>query len=224
MLTILVFISVTASSATAANVPASDFEVLLRAAAERAVPSDVHVVAVTSVPKLPRSDEPLELTVVPLARRLVGRVSARVEARYGQRTIRFQVVLVLEQTYSVVRLAHLMRAGEILRPTDVVTAQERSSAPRSDALADPALAIGKRLRADAAGGVELFARDLEAVPIVQAKDMVRVTVRHGALTASAPGEAQQAGARGDTIRVVNLLSSKVILARVVDADSVEVMP
>ncbi|MCC6812187.1 MAG: flagellar basal body P-ring formation protein FlgA [Deltaproteobacteria bacterium] len=146
------------------------------------------------------------------------------ELRIGDRTLRFQIVLVVEQIYSVVRLARAARKGDIIASADVVVEQARSVDALERPIGDLALCLGKRLRSDAAAGSTLLPRDLEAIPIVHPKDPVRVTMKSGALFASAPGEAQQAGARGDTIRVINLLSSKIVLARVLDATSVEMLP
>lgn len=212
--------------ATTAAATQSDFELLVRAAAERSLPTGAVLVAISGLPALAASRAPIEnVAVLPLSRRIIGRVPAKVEVTRGGRHLHFQVVLTIEQSRDVVRLTRIMRAGEIVGPRDVNQQRERDNDGTKDAwIGDATLAIGKRLRADMVIGAALSARDLERIPIVRAKDPVRVTIRSGALLASAPGEAQQAGAEGDSIRVLNLLSSKIVVGRVVDAGSVEVQP
>lgn len=67
---------------------------------------------------------------------------------------------------------------------------------------------------------------LEAKPAgpldVQVGDPVRMTVRLGSLEVVASGEALQAGARGETIRVRNVDSKKVVAGRVIGPRSVEI--
>ncbi|MDD9946753.1 MAG: flagella basal body P-ring formation protein FlgA [Myxococcales bacterium] len=60
-------------------------------------------------------------------------------------------------------------------------------------------------------------------PVVGPGDLVRVTVRVGAVLASAPGRARQAGRVGEVIRVVNTATGARLSARVVDHDTVEVV-
>ena len=52
---------------------------------------------------------------------------------------------------------------------------------------------------------------------------VRLILNSGAVHVSAPGVAHQAGRVGDEIRVTNSLSKKSLMARVIDANSAEVI-
>jgi flagella basal body P-ring formation protein FlgA len=60
--------------------------------------------------------------------------------------------------------------------------------------------------------------------VVKAGERVRMTVRSGALTVTAAGEAQQAGRVGDAVRVQNVDSRKVVSGRVTGPGAVEVEP
>lgn len=61
-------------------------------------------------------------------------------------------------------------------------------------------------------------------PVVAPGASVRLLAHTGAVRVSAPGKALQAGRVGDEIRVTNQVSRKTLLARVVDAQTVEVLP
>ena len=64
---------------------------------------------------------------------------------------------------------------------------------------------------------------LDGRPLVKRRDVVRIVARSRFLRVSATGEALQDGRRGQFIRVRNLRSGRVIVARVVDAGMVEVL-
>lgn len=60
-------------------------------------------------------------------------------------------------------------------------------------------------------------------PVVMPGASVQLTVRYGAVRVSAPGIANQPGRVGDEIRVTNQLTKKSLRARVLNAQSVEVI-
>jgi hypothetical protein len=61
-------------------------------------------------------------------------------------------------------------------------------------------------------------------PVVRPGARVRIVARFGAVEARAPGRARQPGRVGEVIRVRNTQSHQSLRARVVDADTVEVVP
>jgi hypothetical protein len=58
--------------------------------------------------------------------------------------------------------------------------------------------------------------------LVKPRDMVRLVARIGAMRVTALGEALQEGRKGETVRVRNVDSSKVVAGRVADAQVVEI--
>jgi hypothetical protein len=65
-------------------------------------------------------------------------------------------------------------------------------------------------------------RDENNPILVKPRDMVRLVARVGALRVTALGEALQEGRHGETVRVRNVDSSKVVAGRVADAQVVEI--
>jgi len=63
---------------------------------------------------------------------------------------------------------------------------------------------------------------VERPPLIRRGDIVTVTVSMGCVSATIYGEARQDGRKGDRIRVRNLRSGKRMIARVLDAKTVEV--
>jgi flagella basal body P-ring formation protein FlgA len=60
-------------------------------------------------------------------------------------------------------------------------------------------------------------------PVIAPGAIIRLVVRRGAITVTAPGVANQPGRVGDEIRVTNSMSKKALMGRVLDAQSVEVI-
>ncbi|MET0284417.1 MAG: flagella basal body P-ring formation protein FlgA [Polyangiales bacterium] len=60
-------------------------------------------------------------------------------------------------------------------------------------------------------------------PVMSPGMTIRLIVRRGAVTVTAPGVANQPGRVGDEIRVTNSMSKKALMGRVIDAQSVEVL-
>ena len=60
-------------------------------------------------------------------------------------------------------------------------------------------------------------------PVIVSGAQIRLVINNGSVHVSAPGTAHQPGRVGDEIRVTNQLSKKSLLARVIDAQSAEVI-
>jgi flagella basal body P-ring formation protein FlgA len=82
-------------------------------------------------------------------------------------------------------------------------------------------AIGKMAKTTIQPGTILYHRHLKKQPLVSRGDHVTILVRHGALRVTAPGEVKNSGAEGDMIKVKNLMSRRVIYARVIHEGLVE---
>lgn len=76
-------------------------------------------------------------------------------------------------------------------------------------------AVGKVARVALGAGRPVPLRALEALPLVQRGDAVRLTIEAGGLRLSAPGEALDTGGAGERVRVVNTSSRRELVGRVV---------
>lgn len=195
----------------------------LRARVAQVLPADARVVSLQGAPALNRSSVVTE--VVPLAVRLVGRVPMSVTVSTQGRLSKFQIVVEVEREHVVWRVRQDLKSGDVVTSADVERVVTRTAADQGDeAIPEDEWRNGWQSRRTLRAGSLVSRRDLERVPVVRAKDLVRLMMRLPGVSASAPAQAQQAGAIGESILITNLLSSKVTRARVVDAQTVEMTP
>jgi flagella basal body P-ring formation protein FlgA len=146
----------------------------------------------------------------------------------GRKTVVTPAQVEIGLREQVVVAAHSLTTGQRLEPEHVLV-EERIITQRQDRLGLDAVA-GRTLCRPIAAGDVIHARDLSAVataapepPLVQPRDIVRLTARKGNLTIVVPAaEALQAGHRGDLIRVRNSSSGRIVIGRVLSAGEVEV--
>ena len=109
------------------------------------------------------------------------------------------------------------------RPTadDLVPLRVPESRVPADAVRDPSLVEGATLRRAMKRGEPLRLAHVLIPPLVQRGDRVRMVAVRGAIRITASGEALAAAARGQTVRVRNLDSQRVVVGRVVGPGAVE---
>jgi len=100
--------------------------------------------------------------------------------------------------------------GEVLRASDLTTLRR----PKDDsgALTDPVAALGFAARHQLRPGQPLTAADLMKPEVVQRSDIVTIIYQAPGVTLTMRGQAQDAGALGDTIGVLNAESKRVVQA------------
>ena len=89
-------------------------------------------------------------------------------------------------------------------------------------LVDPVKALGMQLQRPLRGG-EILMESMLLQPIIMRRGAaVTLQVRQGEMLVSVAGEALQDGSVGQRIRVKNLLSKRIVTAKVIDEATVEV--
>jgi flagellar basal body P-ring formation protein FlgA len=129
------------------------------------------------------------------------------------------------RVYATARLPVLRRAinaGETVRANDVEFAQVREDAGRRDVISDPQRLVGQTARVRLREREPVRESDVRAPTLVTRGSGVTIVLQTGNLQLSAQGRATEDGARGDTIRVVNLQSNRTVEAVVVGTDTVAV--
>ncbi|HET97861.1 MAG TPA: flagellar basal body P-ring formation protein FlgA [Desulfurivibrio alkaliphilus] len=121
----------------------------------------------------------------------------------------------------VVVTARRINRGEVIGPDDLLVLRREISMLDSNFIADPGLAVGKQSRTTLQAGAIVYGNLLEDPPLVRRGDRVNIVAGNGRILVSAPGEVRDTGARGDLVRVRNLMSRQEIQARVVDSATVE---
>jgi flagella basal body P-ring formation protein FlgA len=124
------------------------------------------------------------------------------------------------ETIDAVAVDHPIERGQLVRASDLTVLRR----PKSDtgALTDPKAAAGLAARHALRPGQALTATDLMKPEVVARNDSVTIVYQAPGVTLTLRGQAQEAGAMGDTISVLNVDSKRVVQAVVSGADRVSV--
>ncbi len=142
----------------------------------------------------------------------------------GMDTLRVRVVGDDEAMVTVPVLTRRLPAGHLLVPADLRPARLRASLLRPDTLRAAADAAGKALRHFTAAGEPLASGDLTAPLVVERNARVLMRLMMPGLTVTGRGLALDAGAVGQSIRVLNPASQAIVAAEVVGPGLVRVAP
>jgi flagella basal body P-ring formation protein FlgA len=122
----------------------------------------------------------------------------------------------------VLCLRRTRRRHTILTSNDLEVVHRNIGQLGADFIADPKLAVGRELKTTLQAGAILYGRLLKNPTIVKRGALVSILARSGPLTIKAAGQVKTSGARGDIVRVKNLMSRKEIYARVIGPSEVQV--
>jgi flagella basal body P-ring formation protein FlgA len=123
---------------------------------------------------------------------------------------------------TVVFAARPLSRGAIIAAGDIETDFRDISMLGAGLIKGPDLAIGKQLGKSLRPGDAVFNHQLKNQTLVKRGDQVTILAKSGGLQVSAPGEVKNPGGAGDVVRVKNLMSRRILQARVVDEGVVEV--
>jgi flagella basal body P-ring formation protein FlgA len=154
-----------------------------------------------------------------------GRFTAAVIAGGGSAAAqRLTVSGKVHDTASVPVLRRAVSPGEVIRKDDVEMVRIREDRAGRDIIADPQRLIGTTPRFRLRAHEPVRDSDTRPPVIVARNSTVTIMLRTGSLMLTAQGRASEDGAKGDTIRVVNLQSKKTIEAVVSGPDHVTIYP
>lgn len=151
-----------------------------------------------------------------------GRRTAEVRCA-GPKPWKIYIPVAVTQVRPVVVAARPLARDAILTAGDVRLAEREVTTLGYGFLAEPADAIGQRLRRGAADGEVLTPASVQAPVLIRRGQQVTVEARSGPLAVQMSGVARGGGALGDTIEVENVASGRIVQAVVRSAKSVEVL-
>lgn len=126
------------------------------------------------------------------------------------------------QSESVWVLSRSIPKGGVLSPGDLARKPLPTRTLPAGALEDPSPLMGMRAVRTLQAGTVLRADQFKPEPILRKGQKVEILLEKGGLKIVAPGEALEEGGAGQKIRVLNLSSKQVVLARVEHAGGVRV--
>jgi len=113
-------------------------------------------------------------------------------------------------TVAAVAVQRPIERGEVLKESDLTILRRPKS--ETGAISDIADAVGFAARRELRPGQPLHTADLTKPDVVQRNDSVTIVYQAPGLMLTLRGQAQESGARGDSIGVLNLESKRVIQA------------
>lgn len=140
----------------------------------------------------------------------------------GEPRKRIWVKAMIQATQPVVLTRVALERGRIIAPEDLTVGERAAEGMPRDTLIDPEEAVGKRVRQPLAADAILRSSLLELPILVKRGSPVIILVETPRMRITAPGESLQKGTKGEVIRVLNRASRKEVLARVMDAHTVQV--
>ncbi len=126
----------------------------------------------------------------------------------------------LQRLGEVVLASRRINRGEVIAPADLIIHRREISMLDPNFISDPEQAVGKQSRTTLQTGAIVYENLLENPPLVRRGDRVKILAESGRVRVSAPGEVRDTGARGDLVRVRNLMSRQELQAQVVDGGTV----
>jgi flagella basal body P-ring formation protein FlgA len=117
------------------------------------------------------------------------------------------------ETVDAVTVDHPVEHGEILKASDLTTVRRPKA--EGSVITDPRAAAGLAARHQLRPGQPLRDADLMKPMLVQRNDVVTIFYEVPGIALTLRGQAQDAGAQGDTINVINTQSKRVVQAVVV---------
>jgi flagella basal body P-ring formation protein FlgA len=151
-----------------------------------------------------------------------GRFSVLIAAPAEAPTIRVPVSGRAVAMAMVPVLARRLGTREVIGDADIQWAEVPVDRLGPTVVRDPAELVGMSPRRSIAPETPVRAEDVRLPVVIARGEAVTMVVRHGGLTVTARGRALDEGARGATIRVMNIDSKRTIEAMVTGPGAVEV--
>ncbi len=162
-----------------------------------------------------------------------------VSLNYNRRTSHFDVIIDLPssaalrwqptrytgtaiETVDAVTVDHPIEHGEVLKASDLIIVRRPKT--EGSVVTDPQAAAGLAARHQLQPGQPLHHADLMKPILVQRNDTVTIFYEAPGLSLTLRGQAQDSGALGDTIGVMNLQSKRLVQAAVTGPGRVAITP
>lgn len=153
-----------------------------------------------------------------------GKAGISVVARRGTRVVCNMTVWVeIEALVDMVVTVRQINHGSVIAAADLALRKQDIAAVQGRYLARLEDAVGKKARITLRPNATVRNDQLEKVPLIRQGQLVTIVAENERMRITATGRAKSAGAEGDTITVQNLSSLKELPARVLSADTVQIV-
>lgn len=168
------------------------------------------------------SANPFQMRVTPVGTPAPGRISLRLEAvtPSGDVLQSFTGTVFADVWKTVPCAARVLNRGDLLDPT-LVTFMRKNMAYMGRPPWD-GQGLQLRMTAPVGEGQVIYAHAVEPIPVIQKGQIVTLVYEGRTLKLTVPAESMEDGGIGQVIQVRNVQSKKVVAARVLNADTVQV--
>lgn len=154
---------------------------------------------------------------------LSGRISFYVKLLVdGKLVDRVEMKARVEVSREIAVATRTIRRGKILGREDFAMEKKVIRSKNPNWIMDPEEIIGMRAKRSISGNKVIQVNMLDRPPLVRKEDRVKIVLESKFLKISTAGIAKESGPKGSYIRVMNLDSKKVIVAKVVSEKMVKV--
>jgi flagella basal body P-ring formation protein FlgA len=123
---------------------------------------------------------------------------------------------------NVISAAKVLKRDKLLTHEDLLITRKNITMLGADLSKDPSLVVGKQLKTTLRPGAIVYDSFLKSPQIIKRGDMVQIVAENPRIHVSVRGQARSSGARGEMIKVKNMMSRKQIYARVINHNEVNV--
>jgi flagella basal body P-ring formation protein FlgA len=185
----------------------------------------IHKIANPSPVTLPDGEMRHEVVVSP-REQFVGNVKATIDFYInGEKEGSVRVTGKVDLYRDVVHSARPLMRDAIAAPEDVEVKRINVNEMVNDKFAlDVGQVIGKRIARAVGAHQPIFTDFLDRAVVLKQGENVSIVYQNAGLTLIAKGKAQEGGDVGDTVRVTNASSNRTISCRILDAQTVQVIP
>jgi flagella basal body P-ring formation protein FlgA len=178
-----------------------------------------HIVAEKPV-KIPADSMGIEVVAVQPIQ--PGHFGIDYRSRAGSDEVRFQMRALADEWRVMPVAVRPLKRGEIVSAGDVRLEKVNATSMGHDSIEQIGDVVGRAAKRDIGQGEMFSAAAVAIPPVVEAGSRVTMMYRYGRLQASAIGVALESGTERQEIKVRNDSSKRVVSARIVDKDTVEV--
>ncbi len=168
-------------------------------------------------------DGDISVMVEPLSTtKLLGTTSVKVLLLVDNEVAKaFHVRVRIDVAKQVVVATRTIQRHEIISPDDLTLEVYDLTGVPSDVVFDPLLVVGMGAKNTIQATRPVVLSNIQCPPVVLKGDLVTLEAVSGGVVVSIPGEALEAGACGELIRVRNTSSGAIVRARVIDSQRVQ---
>lgn len=117
-----------------------------------------------------------------------------------------------------------LKKNTVLSEADIEWKRVPVAANKEDVVTQVAQVSGKRLLKDVNPAQPIRSGDVGDPSVIKRGDMVTMVFQQEGLTVTAKGKVQEDGAQGSTVRVVNVKSHRSLACKVLDNETVQIIP